>query len=229
MIAKARIHHLCFALLGIAALLLAGCTGEPPPPQPTSITGETTTSTSAVRSTSEPPPQSTALPPELVGSWDASTSQSGKLELVLTADGGFRQRSGTFDWSGTATVRGGRITFTGKDGQTSTENWSIKQGTLTLAGQTYLKTDAGAGGALALAGTWMGMDNIFETLIFRENGTYELQIDGQSTVSGTFEVKGDRVTMKPNGRAPITATFVVDDAILTLTSGSGPVQYARSA
>ncbi|MDX3659232.1 DUF5640 domain-containing protein [Streptomyces sp. ID05-26A] len=169
------------------------------------------------------------FPAELVGEWSASTSRSGKLELVLTADGGFRQYSGTFDWSGKATVKGARITFKGVDGKSSTEDWSLSGGTLTLAGQTYLKADAGAGGALALAGSWMGMDDIFETLTFTGNGTYKRERDGGTTASGTFKVQGDELTFLPSGGAPTTATFSVADAILTLKSSAGTVQYVRSS
>ncbi|MCX2947055.1 hypothetical protein [Lentzea sp. NEAU-D7] len=178
---------------------------------------------------SEPPRQATALPAALVGEWNASTSKSGVLVLVLTADGGFRQYSGTFDWSGKATMRGARITFSGSDGKSSTEDWSISGGTLTLAGQTYLKADAGSGGTLALAGSWMGMDDIFETLVFAENGTYQRQRDGGNTTSGTFKVQGDELTLQPTGGAATTATFSIADAILTLRTSAGPVQYVRSS
>lgn len=247
MIAKVRIHHLFLVIPLFVGMLVAGC-GSTPPPQPaatstsdvagpTSPTGAATPTGPAgstapavpTRSAPVPPPPATPFPAELVGEWSASTSKSGLLELVLTADGGFRQLSGTFDWRGKATVKGARITFTGVDGKSSAEDWSISGGTLTLAGLTYLKADAGAGGALALAGSWMGMDDIFETLTFSENGTYKRERDGEVTASGSFKVQAGELTLQPAGGAPTTATFSVADAILTLKTSAGTVQYVRSS
>ncbi|GGM76563.1 hypothetical protein GCM10011609_10540 [Lentzea pudingi] len=239
MIAKVRIHHLFLVIPVIAGMLVAGC-GSTPPPQPAvTSTSDVASSTTPADPTgsaapaeptrSVPPAPATPFPAELVGEWSASTSKSGLLELVLTADGGFRQLSGTFDWRGKATVKGARITFTGVDGKSSTEDWSISGGTLTLAGLTYLKADAGAGGALALAGSWMGMDDIFETLTFSENGTYKRERDGGTTAIGSFKVQGDKLTLQPAGGAPTTADFSVADAILTLKTSAGTVQYVRSS
>ncbi|WP_439658759.1 hypothetical protein ACSHWB_41285 [Lentzea sp. HUAS TT2] len=223
--------------------LLAACGSSPTPASPS--TGNVTTSTviSGTSAATEPsatvpppqtpptqavPPQATPLPAALVGEWSASTAKSGALELVLTADGGFHQYGGPIDWRGTVSVRGARLTFTGTDGKTSTEEWSIKGGTLTLAGITYLRVDAGAG-ALALAGSWMGLDDIFETLTFTENGTYERSRDNGSAITGTYKVQGSNLTLQPSGGAATTFAFSIDNAILTLRTNAGSVQYTRSS
>lgn len=242
--ATLRVHQRWFVLLAlllgvIAAACGDGSTSTPTPHSPaTSSTSDnvessdvippTMTTTIQTTPSTEPPLPDTRLPRALVGSWSASTSQSGALELVLAADGSFHQYGGSLDWRGKATVRGTRITFTGTDGKSSTYGWSISGGTLTLAGITYLKTDAGTGGNLALVGTWMGMDDIFETLVFNNDGTFERQHDAQGTVGGTFQVQNNSVTLRPNGGAATTATWSVSNGILTLRTSSGPKQYARS-
>ncbi|MGW6447393.1 DUF5640 domain-containing protein [Lentzea sp. NPDC055074] len=108
-------------------------------------------------------------------------------------------------------MRGSRITFTGTDGKSATEDWSISGGTLTLAG------------------SWMGLDDIFETLTFDENGTYRSERDGGATASGTFKVQGDQLTTHPSGGSATKATFSVADATLTLRTSAGTVQYVRSS
>jgi len=242
--ATLRVHQRWFILLVLLlGVVIAACgddsTPAPAPhspaPSSTSDNAEssdvippTMTTTNRTTPSAGPPPPDTRLPAALVGSWNASTSQSGALELMLAADGSFHQYGGSLDWRGKATVRGARITFTGTDGKSSTYDWSISGGTLTLAGITYLKGDAGAGGNLALVGTWMGMDDIFETLVFNNDGTFERQHDAQGTVSGTFQVQNNSVTLRPNGGAATTATWSVRNGILTLGTNSGPKQYARS-
>jgi hypothetical protein len=100
---------------------------------------------------------------------------------------------------------------------------------LTLAGIHYLKASAGAGGNLALVGTWMGMDDIFETLVFNNNGDFERHHDAEGTVTGTFQVQGNRLTVRFAGSAAATATWSVRNGILTIKSSAGTVrQYARS-
>jgi Family of unknown function (DUF5640) len=152
------------------------------------------------------------------------------LELVLDADGTFHQYDGkSLDWRGKATVHGSLITFNGFDGTSDTYGWSISGGTLTLAGVTYLKASAGVGGSLALVGTWMGMDDIFETLVFNDNGTVERRHDAEGTVTGTFQVQGNSLTVQLAGSAATTATWSVSNGILTINSSAGTVkQYARS-
>lgn len=164
-----------------------------------------------------------------MGEWSASSSESGALELVLEADGTFHQYDGkSLDWRGKATVHGSLITFNGSDGTSDTYDWSISGGTLTLAGVTYLKASAGAGGSLALVGTWMGMDDIFETLVFNDNGTVERHHDAEGTVTGTFQVQGNSLTVRLGG-ATTSATWSVSNGILTITRSAGTVkQYARS-
>lgn len=223
-------------MLGLLGLL-AAC-GSSPTPAPPSTSSDTSTVISGTSAATEPsatvpPPQApptlaTPLPAALVGEWSASTAKSGALELVLTADGGFHQYGGPIDWRGTVSVRGARLTFTGTDGKTSTEEWSIKGGTLTLSGITYLRVDARAG-ALALAGSWMGLDDIFETLTFTENGTYERARDNGSAITGTYKVQGGNLTMQPAGGAATTFAFTIADAILTLRTNAGSVQYTRSS
>jgi hypothetical protein len=187
-----------------------------------------TTRTIHITPSAKPPLPDTPLPASLVGTWSASTRQSGALELELAANGSFHQYGGPLDWHGKATVRGPKITFAGADGESDTYNWSISGGTLTLDGITYLKLDAGTGGILALVGSWTGIDNIFETLVFNGDGTFEHQRSAQDIVSGTFEVQSNNVTLQPNGGATTTATWSVHDGTLTLGTQAGPRQYARS-
>jgi hypothetical protein len=173
------------------------------------------------------------LPAVLVGEWDASTSQSGSLVLVLTTDGGFHQyghyNGQSIEWRGTASTQGSRITFRGPGGQVETQDWSVSGGTLTLAGIPYLKTTPGTGGRLALAGEWMGMDDIFETLAFGSDGAYERRHDAEDVTRGTFDVQGNIVTLKLENGTTIKLNWSISDAILTLTDSAGKrAQYARS-
>lgn len=205
--ATLRSHQRWLVLLALLlGVTVAACGGGLAPgsdltpyPPPTSTTPDvvvssevpappTTTTPRTSRQVPTSPPD-TPLPAALVGEWSASTSQSGALELVLEADGTFHQYGGSVDWRGKATVRGSLITFNGSDGKSSTYDWSISGGTLTLAGVTYLKASAGAGGNLALVGTWMGMDDIFETLVFNDNGSFERQHDAEGTSPGRFRFR----------------------------------------
>lgn len=108
-------------------------------------------------------------------------------------------------------------------------DWSVRGGTLTLAGVAYLKASARVGGSLALVGTWMGMDDVFETLVFNDNGAVERHHDAEGTVTETFQVQGNSLTVRLAGAAATSATWSVRDGILTINSSVGTVkQYARS-
>lgn len=200
--------------------------------EPTSRTATPTQRT--VQPTTQPAPDNASLPAVLVGEWDASTSQSGSLVITLAADGRFHQyghyNGQSIDWSGTASAQGSRITLHGADGQAETQDWSVSGGTLTLAGIPYFKTTPGAGGRLALAGEWMGMDDIFETLAFAEDGAFERRHDAEGVTRGTFDVQGNSVTLKLENGTTVTFDWSISDAILTLADNAGNrKQYARSS
>jgi hypothetical protein len=242
-----------FALLASAALV--ACAGPNPNalPAPPSVTASsspepTDSETSTAQTTAsqpqptrpptppttQPTPNDAALPAVLVGEWNASTSQSGSLVLALTANGGFHQygqyNGHSIDWSGTASTQGSHITFHGTGGQVETHDWSVSGGTLTLAGIPYLKTTPGMGDRLALAGEWMGMDDIFETLVFRSDGKYERRHEAEGVTRGIFEVQGNSVTLNLENGTTSTLKWSISNAILTLEDSAGNrSQYARSS
>jgi Family of unknown function (DUF5640) len=210
---------------------------SPEPTEPSTSVAPASTSKTAsptTRPTTQTTTDDASLPAVLVGEWDASTSQSGSLVLVLTADGGFHQygqhNGQSIDWRGTASTQGSRITFRGPGGQVETHDWSVSGGTLILADIPYLKTTPGAGGRLALAGEWMGMDDLFETLAFSGDGTFERRHDAEGVTRGTFDVQGDSVTLRLENGTTMELNWSISDAILTLTDSAGNrAQYARSS
>jgi hypothetical protein len=253
---RTRVPRTAPILLALLVLLAGGalvaCAGparnaDPAPPSATASNSpeRTDPSTSAApettsqraqpttQPTTQPAPDDASLPAALVGEWDASTSQSGSLVLVLTADGGFHQyghyNGQSLDWSGTASTQGSRITFRSTDGQVETHDWSISGGTLTLADIPYFKTTPGTGGRLALAGEWIGMDDIYETLAFGSDGTFERRHEAEGVTRGTFDVQGKSVTLSLENGTSITLGWSVNDAILTFEDSAGKrSQYARS-
>jgi len=166
----------------------------------------------------------------VIGEWNASPSQSGSLVLILNADGGFHQYGNSIDWSGTASAQGSQITFHGTNGHAETHDWSVNGGTLMLAGIPYLRSSPGPGGRLALAGEWMGMDDIYETLVFGSDGTFERRHDAEGVTKGTFDVQGNSVTLRLENGTTTTLGWSVSNAILTLEDSAGNrSQYARSS
>lgn len=190
----------------------------------TAITPAPTTSTPTA-----PPPAGTPPPAVLVGDWSASTAESGPLELSIDSAGRFHHYNGRqMDDRGTVSVQGSKITFQVSGGRSYTMDWSVTGGTLTLAGITYLKSSPGAGGELALAGEWIGIDDVFETLVFTADGAFTHKHELVGTTNGTFQVQGNKVTVSLPGRPPATFTWSIDNGKLTLVdSGGKATQYAR--
>jgi hypothetical protein len=174
-----------------------------------------------------------SIPAVLVGEWSGSShdGQVGTLELVLNADGEFHwYGDNSMDWRGKATVQGSQIVFHFPDGTVDTHDWSVSGGTLTLAGNTYLKKTPGAGGQLALAGEWMGEDDIFERLVFGEDGTFERRHDAEGIIRGTFQVQADTLTLTLQTGETVTLHWSVANGILTLQGDTGEqAQYARAS
>lgn len=229
-----------FWCMTLTAVTLVACTAPPsqpgsPPsaattnPGPDS-TGPATPAPSGPGTGTEtgPPPAAANLPAVLLGEWSASSRDSGSLELVLTADGGFRQYGGSLDRRGTTSVQGSRITFRDMDGYVETSEWSVDGGTLTLAGITYLRKSTHANGSLALAGEWMGLDDIYERLVFGSDGSFERRHDAEGVTGGTFGVQGGTLLLTLDNGTKATLSWSIDEAILTLRDGDGQrSQYAR--
>ena len=223
-------------VLALTVALTAACTSsqrEPLPGPPSSDTGFASISDEP----SEPAPTTTTTttpaarveaPRELVGSWSASTSSTGLLELTIDADGAFHHYNDKgMDDRGIVSVHGALIDFHYTDGHTNTFDWSVQGGTLVLDDIIYLRmssTDA----TQALAGEWIGYDDIFETLVFDPTGGFTRRHEQDGSTSGSFTVSSDKVTITLSDGTSTTLTWSVADATLTLTDASGVArQYAR--
>lgn len=233
------------AFLGVSLAACSSSTGgspvNPPPSTPTDLTSSADPTTTTVSrtvttpstqptttTTTTPPPPVPPPPPELVGEWSASTAETGLLELSIDSNGAFHHHDGRqLDDRGTISVRGAQITFHNTDGSVVTLDWSLRGGTLVLAGITYLRT-SGPDGVLALAGEWIGIDDVFETLVFDANGGFARKHELTGVESGTFHVQGNKLTMSLQNGPSSTVTWSIDDAKLTLVDAAGTArQYAR--
>jgi hypothetical protein len=71
------------------------------------------------------------------------------------------------------------------------------------------------------SGTWLSLDNTFETLHLDPDGTYRRENPPGDDETGRYRVQASRLTFTPAGAASQTFTWSLRDELLTLTDGSG--------
>jgi hypothetical protein len=200
-----------------------GTTSSEPAAQPV-LTGHTN---AAEHVAQQPVPIS--FPPELVGDWQG-TDRGRPVYLTFSPDGEFvrRDATGKAFRSGTATVDGGTIMWKDDAGSASSSTIALQGGSLLLDGYSYLRLDAVAGGATALAGSWLDTAQLYVTLRLGRDGSFALEDQNRGTTFGTYMVSDRQLTLTTSGQAPLTFQWSVDNAALTLVAPDGSVSiYTR--
>lgn len=177
-----------------------------------------------------PEPASVPFPADLVGTWSGDDSRGqGSWFMVFAPDGRYsmqNERRGV-TISGTAAINGTQMLLQPDGAQAYTVSWSVGGGKLSLDGGVYVRTDGDQ--ADALIGSWLGYDDLYKTLVFATDGTFQLQNQVDGDISGTFGVNGSQLTLQAPGLSATTFEWSVSDGFLTLTRADGSVsQYVRS-
>lgn len=221
--------------LGLA--LLGGCGGESgtfPPgggsgggAVPVYVPG---TATPGGGTPSSLEPASVPFPTELVGTWSGDDARGqGSWSIQFAPDGRYRmqnQRRGVAI-SGKAAISGPRMLLQADGQQPYTVSWSTGNGRLSLDGSIYVRTDGNQ--ADDLIGSWLSNDDLYKTLIFVSDGTFQLQNQVNGNLSGTFRINGSQLTLQAPGRSATTYQWSISDGFLTLTRADGSVsKYLRS-
>lgn len=217
--------------LGLA--LLGGCGGDTFSPDggggvpPVYVPG---TATPGGDTPSSPALASVPFPPELVGTWSGDDAGGqGSWYIQFAPDGRYsmqNQRRGVAI-SGNAAINGPRMLLQPDGLQPYTVSWSIGNGRLSLDGSVYIRTDGNR--ADDLIGSWLSYDDLYKTLVFASDGTFQLQDQVNGNLSGAFSVNGSQLTLQAPGRSATTYEWSVSDGFLTLTRADGSVsKYLRS-
>lgn len=179
---------------------------------------------------SSPEPASVPLPAELVGTWSGDDARGqGSWFMVFAPDGRYSMQNERrrVAISGTAVIRGTQMLLQPDGAQAYTVSWSVGGGRLSLDGGVYLRTDGNQ--ANALIGSWLSYDDLYKTLVFATDGTFQLQNQVDGNISGTFGINGSQLTLQAPGLSATTFEWSVSDGFLTLTRADGSVsQYVRS-
>ncbi len=181
-------------------------------------------------SPSSPEPASVPFPAELVGTWSGDDARGqGSWLITFVPDGRYsmqnQRRKVTL--AGRAAIRGRKILLQPDGAQAYPVSWSVGAGRLSLDGSVYVRTDGNQ--AEALIGSWLAYGDLYKTLVFATNGTFQLQNQVGRNISGIFGVNGSRFTLQAPGLATTMFEWSISDGFLRLTRADGSVsQYIRS-
>ncbi|MGH3814864.1 MAG: hypothetical protein ACRDUV_20865 [Pseudonocardiaceae bacterium] len=179
---------------------------------------------------SSPEPAPVQFPAELAGTWSGDDARGqGSWLIAFAPDGRYsmqNERRG-LAISGRAAISGRQMLLQPDGGQAYTVSWMVGDGRLSLDGSVYVRTDGNQ--ASALIGSWLSYDDLYKTLVFTTNGTFQLQNQVDGNISGTFGVNGSRLILEAPGLPATTFEWSVSDGFLRLTRADGSVsQYVRS-
>lgn len=179
---------------------------------------------------SAPDPRAVSFPAELVGSWSGDDARGqGSWSVQFAPDGRYSMQNEQRGMaiSGQAAVSGQQMLLQPDGWRPYTVSWSVGNGRLSLDGSVYLRTDGHQ--AVALIGSWLGYDDLYKTLVFANDGTFQLQNQVNGNISGTFTLSGSRITLEAPGLSATTFEWSISDGFLTLTAADGSVsRYLRS-
>lgn len=175
-------------------------------------------------------PASAPFPTELVGTWNGDdVDRQGSWFITFAPDGRYsmQNRRRGVAISGNVAISGPRMLLRPDGQQPYTVSWSTGNGRLSLGGSVYVRTDGNR--ANDLIGSWLSNDDLYKTLIFVPDGTFQLQNQVKGNLSGTFRVNGSQLTLQTPGLSATTYQWSISDGFLTLTRADGSVsKYLRS-
>jgi hypothetical protein len=237
---RARTAARTAAVVAALAALLAGCAGGLTPYRTGSsvATGSSTAGTNTAGTTVDgetaangPVSPPTLFPLLLVGDWSGDDTQGiGSWDLRFDARGRYvlqnDRRGQTI--TGAAAVQGSRMVFQPDDAAAYSESVQLSGGQLVLDGSVYFRTDSAAGGAAAVAGSWISLEDYNQTLTLTDDGQFQLSNPSQGRASGTYTVSGSTLVLDTR-TGIVRVPFSISAATLTVSWPNGSqAQYVRS-